>query len=473
MPHANSPLVTVYITNHNYGRYIERAIDSVLAQTLGDFELIIIDDGSSDDSRSIIERFAENPRVIPIFQENKGLNVSNNIALRSARGKYVMRLDADDYLDENALSILSATLEREPDVGLVFPDYYLIDEHANVIEHVRRHNSDEVTLLDRPAHGACTMIRRECFQQLGGYDESFTCHDGFDLWIRMIQRYRVKNVNLPLFYYRRHPRSLTQDEERILTTRARMLEKRTQQNGRRLSALAVVPVRGTHLDPQPLALRPLGPQKLIDWTLHAALAADRISNVIVTTPDPEVLTYLSENYPDRVIPLLREPKLALPNTHIEQTLFHAIAEYTKTHDPPDALVVLYVESPFRTARHIDSALDVLEFFQTDSVVGVRPETDVFYRHNGAGLEPLTAPTQLRLERDDLYRQVGQLQAVRRDFLESHKQVVGGRVGHVVLDQTAAWRLRSDWDWVVAEKLAQSRESNPTTKPRTESNSELS
>ena len=110
MGDAHSPLVTVYITNHNYGRYIEQAIQSVLRQTQRDFELIIIDDGSTDNSREVIERYAEHRQVVTIFQQNKGLNVTNNIALRAARGKYVMRLDADDYLDDHALGAVERLL---------------------------------------------------------------------------------------------------------------------------------------------------------------------------------------------------------------------------------------------------------------------------------------------------------------------------------------------------------------------------
>ena len=124
MNDERAPLVTVYITNHNYGRYVEQAIQSVLRQTLRDFELIIIDDGSTDNSREIIERYADHEQIVTIYQQNKGLNVTNNIALRAARGRYLMRLDADDYLDENALMVLAGVLERNPDVGLVFPDYF-------------------------------------------------------------------------------------------------------------------------------------------------------------------------------------------------------------------------------------------------------------------------------------------------------------------------------------------------------------
>ena len=127
-----SPAVTVYIANHNYGRYIEQAIESVLNQTMQDFELIVIDDGSTDDSRKIVERYMDRPNVLAIFQHNKGLTVTNNIALRAATGRHIMRLDADDYLDENALQVLYGVLERNPNIGMVFPDYYVVDEDGEV-----------------------------------------------------------------------------------------------------------------------------------------------------------------------------------------------------------------------------------------------------------------------------------------------------------------------------------------------------
>ena len=90
MKSPQNPLVTVYITNHNYGKYISKAIMSVLKQSMNSFELIIIDDGSKDNSKKIIDKFKKNKKVISVFQKNKGLTVSNNLALRLAKGKYIM-----------------------------------------------------------------------------------------------------------------------------------------------------------------------------------------------------------------------------------------------------------------------------------------------------------------------------------------------------------------------------------------------
>ena len=456
MDTVKAPLVTVYIPNHNYGRFIEQAIKSVLSQTLQDFELIIIDDGSTDNSEEIINRYADHDKIITIFQRKKGLNVTNNIALRASRGSYIMRLDADDYLDENALSVLAGMLERNPDTGLVFPDYFIADEGGIVEELIRRHDFSQVTMLDQPAHGACTLIRRECLMELGGYNESYSCQDGYELWLRFTKRYRVQNVNLPLFYYRRHSRSLTCDEDRLLDTRASIIEEQTRINGGKLKGVAVIPVRGRSTDPSSPALRLLGGRPLIDWTLETALQAKRLEGVMVTSPDQDLLNYVYGKYGRKVITVKRDRELARPNTFIEDTVFHALQEYSLHRTVPGAVVLLYIECPFRSPRYVDSAIDVMELFGSDTVVAARPDTDVFYRHNGAGLEPLRKDQVLRLEREDLYREVGQLRVIRRDFLEQTRQVSGGKVGHVVLDAVAALRLRSDWDWEVAELQASKR-----------------
>jgi len=143
----NSPTVTVYITNYNYEKYLEKAIQSVICQTFQDLELIIIDDGSTDGSREIIKKYENNEKIYTVFQQNKGLNRTNNVALKLASGKYIMRLDADDYLDPNALEVMVQKLERFPECVLVFPDYYIVDEQENIIRQVRRHDfNKEVSL---------------------------------------------------------------------------------------------------------------------------------------------------------------------------------------------------------------------------------------------------------------------------------------------------------------------------------------
>ena len=132
------PKVTVYIPSHNYGRYLDQSIQSVLRQTASNWELIVIDDGSTDDTAEVLQKYKADSRIRVVHQENKGLNVTNNIALRLARGEYMVRLDADDYFDENALLVLSHALDSKPDIGLVYPDYYMVDDAGTVWAVCRR-----------------------------------------------------------------------------------------------------------------------------------------------------------------------------------------------------------------------------------------------------------------------------------------------------------------------------------------------
>lgn len=454
-----TPLITVYLVNHNYSEFIAQAIESVLAQTEKNFELLIIDDGSTDDSREIIERYDDNPKVTVIYQKNKGLNVTNNIAFRASKGKYVMRLDADDYLDENALSVMSGVLERNPSVGLVFPDYYQVDRSGNILDIVRRHDFNDVTVYDQPAHGACTMIRRDSLKKIDGYDEAFRCQDGWDLWVRFIEHFEVRNVNLPLFYYRQHGSNLTRDEERLLTTRAEILKKKAAKVAEEamLDCIAVIPVRGAVADPHCPAMRSLGGKKLIDWTIEAAINAATVSQIIVSTPDPEILAHVEKVYGDEVLTIPRDRKLAMLNTSLNETLTDIFNQLPEDRRFFNAVMMLFVECPFRDAKHIDMAADAMKVFGTDEVIGVRPELDRFYQHNGEGLKPISNNGQeslLRLESEEIFREVGALHLIRRGHFTFEEDKEVSKVGHIILEPSAAMYLGSKWDWEVANLIAE-------------------
>ena len=142
-----------------------------------------------------------------------------------------MRLDADDYLDCNALKYLTDSLNKDPDLALVFPDYYEVDDMGNIIKMVKRNNfQKDVKLLDLPAHGACTMFRKKLVELSGGYDENFSRQDGYDMWLNLAHSYKIGNINKPLFYYRKHPKSLSNHENKLLETRAQILKKHVKKN---------------------------------------------------------------------------------------------------------------------------------------------------------------------------------------------------------------------------------------------------
>ena len=449
-----SPLVTVYITNHNYGRYIRQAIDSVLGQTFRDYELIVIDDGSTDDSRAIIESYTSDPRIQIIYQQKRGLNRTNNIAMRAARGRYLMRLDADDYLDPHALELLSAKLEKDPQLGLVFPDYYLVDADGRVTGLERRHDfSREVSVFDQPAHGACTMIRRAFLQAVGGYDERFTCQDGYDLWIKFVSRYKVANINLPLFYYRQHGSSLTRNEGRILETRAAI--KRAHVRGHRiqLSAAVLLAVRGATDDGYPVAMEELGrDRRVVDWSIEAALAAKSVNRIVVTSSDADVLSYARQRYGRRrrVVIIPRPPELARLNVDLDATVRFLLRHPKAPFRGVDACVLMSCEYPFVSGRQVDEAVDTMELFDVNAVVSVRPETGMFYTHDGSGLQPLAQRDRVtRLEREAWYRYAGGLTAYRIGALRKGLRGARLRRSHVVVDPQGALGIHSSFELAVA------------------------
>lgn len=457
MNRTHQPLITVYVTNHNYARFLRQAVNSLFEQTFQDFEIILIDDGSTDNSKEIIENYFTDTGIQIIYQKNQGLNVTNNIALRVARGKYIMRLDADDYLDKNALLVMSNMLENDEELGLVFPDYYLVDVEGNIVGLERRHTFDkDVTLYDQPAHGACTMIRRSFLLDVGGYNESFTCQDGYDLWVKFVTKYKVTNVNLPLFYYRRHGSNLTKNEGRLLSTRYEIKRQHFDEHYEPIKTIALLPIRGPKVNPGSYDLEMLGDKVVIDWIIEEALRADKVSCLIVTSPDEQIKDHVLSRY--RTHPKFlfyqRDEKQARLNVGLIETVQEILAHPEIKQLKAEVLLRLSSEYPFITADNMNDAIHTMAIFNADSLISVRPETNLFFQHMGNGLEPILNREKFtRLEREALYRFTGGVNLTKIALFEEQKTFLGGRVGHIVIHQKESLSLRSDFDLTLARLIA--------------------
>lgn len=448
------PKVTVYIASYNYGRYLRQAIESVLRQTFGSWELIAIDDGSTDETREVLANFEGHPKIkIYSNQQNEGLTRTSNKAIQLAHGKYVMRLDADDYLDENALLVLANKLDRNHEIALVYPDYYVVSEDGRILRLERRSKVyDEAELLDLPAHSACSMIRKSCLIELGGYNEEIRCQDGYDLWIRLISKYRVYNVNLPLFYYRRHRGSLTTYKDRILRTRQQI--KRafiSKQSMPSIRVLAIIPARGTEVADSTLrALRSIASKPLIDYTLEAALKSGALDRIVVTSDSKEILEY-ARSFPEIEI-ITRSPELAKLNSPIEPTVIHVL-NTLKDCDGyvPDAVMLLYINSPLRETRHIQKAIDTLQIFECDSVVSVKEDNSYFYHRGKHGLEPIVKDRKLRLEREVFYAENGDIILSKTEVITS-ESFIGRDVGHIIMTQEESFQIDSEFEFWLVEQI---------------------
>jgi len=452
------PKVTVYLATHNYGRYVDKAVQSVLQQTMDDWELIVVDDGSTDNTGETLDRYRAHPKIQIVEQENKGLNVTNNIALRLAAGRYIMRLDGDDYLDENILLVLSNVLDTKPEVGLVYPDYYLVDEDGQMLEIVRRKKiGEEAELLDLPAHGACTMIRKENLLEIGGYYEDFNRQDGYDLWIKFIQHYNPYNVNIPLFYYRQHENSLTKDQGKLLEARRQIIRKFVEQNDiRPMKVLGVVPVVENPAVKIGAPFVEIAGKPLISYTMDEVVKAKLLDRVVVSSGSQEVLDYAGE-YPG-VTSHVRPKELTKSTSPIENTLV-SILDFMKKEDGyvPGAICVCYINNPFRRAEHIDKAIDTMRIFNVDSVLSIQEELSFCYHHRRNGLEPINGGRKrnFRLEREAILKENGAIYLTRTDVIRSGK-FLGEKIGHIAMLPEESAKINSEFGFWMAEKIASER-----------------
>lgn len=197
---------------YNAGRYLWAAIESILAQTYHAFELIIVDDGSQDESAGIIKSF-DDPRIVLISRPHKGLTYSLNEGIARAAGIYVARHDADDSSMPTRFERQVRALEADPALGLIGTNYIAIDEQGNPITRARLFtHPDDVKaaqgISNQYCHGS-VMLRKHVLDVVGGYDPSVGTMEDYDLFIRVSRVAKIGNLAEPLYLWRRNPAGIT------------------------------------------------------------------------------------------------------------------------------------------------------------------------------------------------------------------------------------------------------------------------
>ncbi|MBI3773336.1 MAG: glycosyltransferase family 2 protein [Gammaproteobacteria bacterium] len=199
------PTVSVLVPVHNQEKYIGRCLRSLLAQNMprDAFEIVVIDDGSHDRTPYALELFCDEITLVR-NDANIGLPASLNRGIRVASAPFVVRVDSDDYVNANFLSVLSLFLANNHYMDAVACDYLLVDDREDVL--------GRKSCVDDPI--ACgIMFRTEQLIDIGLYDESFLLHEERDLRLRFTQKYSIYRVELPLYRYRRHEANITNNAE--------------------------------------------------------------------------------------------------------------------------------------------------------------------------------------------------------------------------------------------------------------------
>ncbi|MGH8676596.1 MAG: glycosyltransferase family 2 protein [Burkholderiales bacterium] len=211
----DGPAVTVLTPVFNGGRFLRSAIESVLRQTFADFELLVIDDGSTDGSADIVRSFSD-PRIRLLqLPTNKGLVFAVNLGLREARAPLVARLDADDLAMPERLERQLAFLDANPPIAVVGSWVALIDETDRAFMTskfpVAPQEIYRALLVQNCLNHSCATFRKAAVESVGGYRALSAGHpEDYDLWLRLAERFELANLPEVLGCYRIHPAQITQ-----------------------------------------------------------------------------------------------------------------------------------------------------------------------------------------------------------------------------------------------------------------------
>lgn len=448
----NDPHITVYIPSHNYGRYLVKAIDSVLRQTYTDWELIVVDDASTDETPEVMNLYRNHPKITLLQTEGIGLPAVCNLVLGRARGDYVVRLDGDDVFDENILLVLGHYLDQNPDVALVFPDYFLVDDFGQIFSHeYRRRIYDHDHVLDMPPNGACTLVRKSVLKEVGGYREDLRAQDGFDLWSKITDKHKAHNINLPLFYYRRHGFNLTASTNRILYARRQIKLDAVQKHVEAFRPVtAVIPCRRHYDFVEDLWNCWIDGRSLLEMGVDVCLESRLIDRVVVACDNPIAGEVVRAYGDERVEFFLRDEKGTILTSSIVPTL----DKIQQTFNPgrKGITVLRYIQTPFVTSGTLEEAITTLVMNKVDSSCGVEPLNTPLFRRTPHGLESLNSDSHVYSDFDSIYRDSRTFTATwNRNFARG--SLTGASIGCFEVSAAESFFINSDHDLKIANMMA--------------------
>jgi glycosyltransferase involved in cell wall biosynthesis/CMP-N-acetylneuraminic acid synthetase len=442
------PKITVYIPSHNYGKFLSEAIESVLRQSINDWELLVINDNSTDNTAEIMNRYSGDERIRLFHTNGIGLHGVCNLALQEGKGKYIIRLDGDDIFDENILLVLSNYLDTHKDTVLVFPDYYLIDEFGDIFAHERRQKLYQNNhAFDMPPNGACFLANRQVLIDLGGYREDLKAQDGYYIWTKIIDKHKSANINLPLYYYRRHGTSLTTKSEHILAAR-RKIKKETMllhlDDFRPFSA--IIPCRRNYDFCQDFWKRSMNTQLMIERMLTICTKSKILDNIIVACDNPEIEEALKKSNDTRVKFFQRSPRETIRSESIAPTLEQVVAKYDK--DLRGTSVISYVQAPFITTDTLEEAIFTLIMNNADSSIGVEEIDKRLYQRTAYGMRPINPPTGISSDFQTVYQEARTILATRNYNL-STGSLSGAKIVNFVISRDETFIIDSEKSFQIA------------------------
>ena len=212
------PKVSVILPTYNRANYIARALDSILVQTYKDYEIIVVDDGSTDATSEVLKHFSD--KIKYIRQSNQGSATARNRGIQESKGEYIAFLDSDDYWVPEKLQEQVNVLAVHPEVGIVYARMPIINEKGEKIgmkpAGVSGKNFKELLEVWGDLPTSTVMTRRVCFNEVGLFDTTLVTMQDIDMWLRISRRYQLYEIEgKVLAYYCRHNTQITTNKIKV------------------------------------------------------------------------------------------------------------------------------------------------------------------------------------------------------------------------------------------------------------------
>jgi len=414
--------VTVYILNRNYASFLSRAIDSVLAQTHKDLEIILIDDFSTDSSREIIESYRNHKKIKIIFnKENLGLIKSANIALKLSKKDYIVRLDSDDYFYNNAIKDLYEVAIKDKNIGLVYGNYNLIDTNNKILRRrIRLCLKDEVKIIGHPCHGACTLFNVKALNEIGGYSEKFDRQDGvYAFYSILIKGWKINNIKKVIFAYTQHSKSLSRNKRILYKSRSKILNEIGNNSRKEIKSTLIISIA----DIENLIISYKTKKNFFKY-LNNELAyygkKKFISNIVIIVNDKKLLDYLDGLNKVKMCEISQDfDRLKLKN-NLFLKLKHVLNKLNLCNE--EIYFIRNLEFPNLALYNLDSGYNLLRLLEEFKTLITIKKIDNQLLKIKDGFLAFEQDDLLEMhEREEKYSNNGGLLAIRNEVLFNNKK----------------------------------------------------
>ena len=365
--------ISIIITNFNYGKFIDRCIRSCLNQNYSsglknlnkDYEIILVDDCSTDDSKEKILRYKKFKNFSYIFnKKNIGVAKSANKAIHKSKGKYFVRVDADDYISVNLINILSFFLDENPEFFGVACDYFYVDQHGSQIKKI----------LSKETPIACgIMYNKKKFVKYGSYNSKFRHREEEELRLRLGDKYKIYNLPFPFYRYRMHKFNKTKSLDYLQNFKDKIfrmsLNKLSLSKKKMLkNIIAIIPARGNSKRFKNKNIHKIKGKPMITYTIDACKNSKLINYIFVSSENKKILEISKKN---RVKTIERPRNLSKDEVFKIDVIKHALLKIEKKLGKKASLVAsLQANSPEILSKDIDNSILKLITNDLNEVISV-------------------------------------------------------------------------------------------------------